>query len=88
MILKKAVLSIIALILFFSSAVNAKSFDNLTESQIAAIQEVIKLSGYKCDTVDSVMSFISSSGATIACNNYIYRYDIENKNGKIVITVK
>lgn len=88
MVLKRIVLSVIYLIFASSFSANAKSFDGVSESQVEAIQEAIRLSGYKCDTVDSVIPFNFSRGFSIWCNNFRYSYELADKGGRIVVTVK
>lgn len=44
--------------------------------------------GYKCDTVSSARPFMNDKGYQLNCNNYRYEYEIEDKGGNFVITVK
>jgi hypothetical protein len=88
MIFKKILLLTIFLMLTISSMVNAKNFDGVSESQAEAIQKAIQLSGYKCDTVENVIPFNFSSGFTIFCNNFRYSYELADKGGRMVVTVK
>lgn len=47
-----------------------------------------KSSGYKCDTVSSARPFMNDKGYQLNCNNYRYKYEIEDKGGNLVVTVK
>jgi hypothetical protein len=57
-----------------------------------ALQAAIKAYGYRCDKVDldSIVPFSWSGkrGYHIYCNEYQYGYEVEDKGGKIVVTVK
>lgn len=88
MILNRMILLGLATILPLSLPVNAKSFDGVSGNQVDAIQKAIKLSGYKCDTVDSIIPFNFSRGFSIWCNNFRYSYELADKGGRMVITVK
>ena len=51
-------------------------------------QVLIRGAGFRCDTVDSVSPFLLSHGFTAHCNGYRYKYEIEDKGGRIIVTVK
>jgi hypothetical protein len=62
--------------------------DKVSQSMIGAAVAVIRLNGYSCDTVSSVIPFLMSEGLTVRCNGYRYAYELANKGGKILVTVK
>jgi len=51
-----------------------------------ALAGAVKLSGYRCDSISGANSFVMSRGYTLACNNFAYKYKIEDKGGRMVIT--
>lgn len=76
--------------LFIATQVMAESsqYSNIAPS----LQKAIQAYGYKCEKVDldSIVPFSWSgkSGYHIYCNEYQYGYEVEDKGGKIVVTVK
>jgi len=54
---------------------------------IEALAGAVKLSGYRCDSISGANSFVWSRGYTLTCNNFSYKYKIEDKGGKMLITV-
>ncbi len=78
------------IIFFIVTQVMAESgqYSNIAPS----LQKAIQAYGYKCDKVDldSIVPFSWSgkSGYHIYCNEYQYGYEVEDKGGKIVVTVK
>lgn len=53
-----------------------------------AVQKVIRLYGFKCDSVDSVIESSWDGSFSVSCNNYYYRYSIDDVGGNWVVTVK
>lgn len=49
---------------------------------------MVKLNGYKCDSVTSTLPFVRSVGYHLVCNNYNYRYELADVGGNWKITVK
>lgn len=50
--------------------------------------QMAQQSGWKCDTVSAFIPFILSRGFTLTCNRYRYDYEIEDRGGNWVITLK
>lgn len=60
--------------------------ENHTQAQAAA--ELVKAYGYRCDSISSFQSFIMGGGYKINCNSFRYTYELEDKGGRWVVTVK
>ncbi len=81
-------LSKILLILILVSGLFGGSVKgNLTDSQVEAVQKMIQLYGYKCDSVDFAQRSSWSGMIDVTCNNYRYSYDLEDKGGTWVVTL-
>lgn len=66
------------------AVINSKIDEEILSQLILAVL----VNGYKCDTVSSAIPYIRGGGYTIQCNNYQYKYEIEDKGGNIVVTVQ
>lgn len=53
-----------------------------------AVQKVIRLYGFRCDSVDSVIESSWDGSYSVYCNDYHYRYSIDDVGGNWVVTVK
>lgn len=62
--------------------------DKVTEEQKDAAMQVIQINGYTCDSIAGMIPFITSEGYNVYCNDHRYSYEIENKGGNWVVTVK
>lgn len=62
--------------------------DRVTDDVIRALVQLVQINGYKCDTVSGAIPFTMSTGYTLYCNNHSYTYEIEDKGGNIIVTVK
>ncbi len=49
---------------------------------------LIRLTGYKCDSISAVREMMLSRGFTVVCNNFYYEYDIEDKGGNWIVTLQ
>lgn len=49
---------------------------------------LIMLYGYRCDSVSSLRPWTWRSGVTVFCNSFRYKYEIEDKGGRWLVTVK
>ncbi|MNV42461.1 hypothetical protein D3C71_1341350 [compost metagenome] len=65
------------------AVINSKIDEDILSQLILAVL----VNGYKCDTVSSAIPYIRGGGYTMQCNNYQYKYEIEDKGGNIVVTV-
>jgi tetratricopeptide (TPR) repeat protein len=54
---------------------------NVTSAQVEALRELVRLHGYRCDSVSAAAAWLLSPGYTLTCNRYRYRYSVEDKGG-------
>ncbi|MEO4078830.1 hypothetical protein ACMGSW_17520 [Acinetobacter baumannii] len=66
------------------AVINSKIDEGILSQLILAVL----VNGYKCDTVSSAIPYIRGGGYTMQCNNYQYKYEIEDKGGSIMVEVK
>jgi len=55
---------------------------------IDALAILVKLNTFKCDSISAVRTWLFSRGYTLVCNNYKYEYEIADKGGHWIVTVK
>jgi len=65
------------------------------DSTIRGKQEVIdelavlvKANTYRCDSISAVRAWLFSRGFTLVCNRFSYEYEIADKGGHWIVTVK
>lgn len=66
------------------AVINSKIDEEILSQLILAVL----MNGYKCDSVSSAIPYIRGGGYTMQCNNYQYKYEIEDKGGSIMVEVK
>jgi hypothetical protein len=95
--MRSVIISCLLLGAFLSSSVSAKSVyveddarlsKDISDDLAIEIANYIKVSGYSCNSVSAVTPFVMSRGFTIVCNQWTYRYELEDKGGNWVVTVK
>ena len=62
--------------------------DSVTERQIEAAVGLVRLQGYRCDSVYAARQMFFENGFVLVCNKARYTYEIRDKGGKPEITVK
>jgi TPR repeat protein len=55
---------------------------------IDALVSLVRLNTYKCESVSVARPWLFSRGYTLLCNNYSYEYEIADKGGHWIVTVK
>lgn len=55
---------------------------------IEALVTVVRSKGYRCDSVTRVGVSLFSRAIHLGCNQFRYRYDVEDKGGNWTVTVK
>ncbi len=60
----------------------------VTKTQIEGAQGLIQLLGYACSSVYAMTSFLFGGGYVVVCNGGRYTYELEDKGGNWVVTVK
>lgn len=71
---------------------NAQYTSDLTRQRAQAIandaSRLIERAGYRCDTVSFVAKWVFSVGFDVKCNHNRYSYEITDKGGNWVATLK
>ncbi len=87
--MKKLILALSIAALSFS--VSATPYDKPVKAeyknQAQAAASLVKAFGYRCDSISAFQPFIMSRGFTLRCNNFSYKYLIEDKGGRWTVTV-
>ncbi len=55
---------------------------------IPQMVKLIRLTGYKCDSISAIREMMLSRGFAVVCNNFNYEYEIEDKGGNWVVTLQ
>ncbi len=55
---------------------------------VNSLVSLVKINGYRCDSLDNARSNLLSSGFSLSCNGYKYQYNIEDRGGRYVVTVE
>ncbi|MBV6560082.1 zinc ribbon domain-containing protein, partial [Acinetobacter baumannii] len=61
--------------------------DQLNEDQVKVAIAFIRLNDYKCDSVSSMAQTRDEKTIRVNCNNYKYKYYINDEGGKWVISL-
>ena len=72
---------------FESDAVISAEINNKSEF-FNTLVSIVKANDYRCDTISSIAPFVFSAGYKFSCNQYRYEYDIADKGGRWIVTVK
>jgi len=90
---KKIAIGVLALVSFSVFAKNvpiekdAEIYSGVSRDVVTALAKGIQKYGYSCNSVSAVTPFAVSRGYHIICNNWTYKYEVEDKGGKMVVTV-
>lgn len=87
--MKKLILALSIAALSFT--VSATPYDQPVKSerkeQAQAAASLVKAYGYRCDSISSFLPHNFSRGFTLRCNNFSYKYLIEDKGGRWTVTL-
>lgn len=53
-----------------------------------SLAQLIKIYGYRCDSISGARQFLSGRGFVVNCNDYRYTYEVEDKGGRWIVTVQ
>lgn len=62
--------------------------ERLTEKNIVGVVGLIVGNGYSCDTISGIVPFPRKTGFYVQCNHFQYQYEVEDKGGNWVVTLK
>ncbi|MCX7314450.1 MAG: hypothetical protein NTV56_22755 [Alphaproteobacteria bacterium] len=54
---------------------------------IRKLAELVRANDYACDSVSAARPMLTSPGFVLSCNKFRYKYDIQDKGGRWVVTV-
>jgi hypothetical protein len=89
--------TILLVTLFFSTQAHAQSIPvepdaimskNAPLAVIDPAVRIIRANGWRCDSVSSLVPFVMSRGFSIVCNHFSYKYELEDRGGNWVATLK
>ncbi|MGE0714810.1 MAG: hypothetical protein AB7P02_05155 [Alphaproteobacteria bacterium] len=93
--MKGAVLAAIAVAIAASPAVaqvavekDAQVSSGVSKDGINAASVLIRASGYSCRSVSSMVRWTWSTGFTVCCNHHQYCYELADKGGNWIVSVK
>lgn len=71
-------------------AVLGSDVENLSNLQevLNAFAGMIRRNGWRCDSISAARKFMFSRGFTVICNDYAYEYEIRDRGGQWVATLK
>ena len=67
---------------------NAIMGKNVSNDTVDFLVASTRLAGYKCDSVSAAFIWNFSVGFDLSCNRFRYKYEIVDKGGKWIVTVK
>ena len=59
----------------------------LTDGQVVAVQKLVQMYGYKCDSVNYASRSNWSGAIRFVCNNNRYVYEVKDVGGRWTVTV-
>jgi hypothetical protein len=61
----------------------AQDFDLMTE-----LAHFVRASGYRCDSISALQPLPASRGYKLVCDRFSYKYAIDQKDGRSIVTVE
>lgn len=93
--MKKLLIITTAAMLSFSVAANAPATPIEDPNKLDfpvdvanALAALVRLNGYRCDSISAARKFLSGRGFVLNCNNWSYKYEIEDKGGRWIVSVQ
>lgn len=89
----RKVLVVFAVLGFFSQPALAQRIEKpggwdgaVSQKDAITLAKLINAYGYKCATISSVRKMIAKRGFTVYCNNFNYKFNVEDRGGKYSVT--
>lgn len=85
---------VLALVLSCASAAgqtvesDARIQEGISSEGVTAAATLIRARGYSCRTVSSMQRFLWSTGFNVCCQQFRYCYELADKGGNWIVTVK
>lgn len=67
---------------------NAMIHEDVTHELTQMLAALIRINGYRCDSIAAARPFLLSAGFHVYCNKLRYRYELADKGGNWIVTVK
>jgi len=61
----------------------AQDFDLMYE-----LAHFVRASGYRCDSISALQPLPPARGYKLVCNRFSYKYAIDNKDGRSIVTAE
>lgn len=74
--------------LFCINTLNAETKGGLADSQVEAVQQLIHLYGYRCDSVNYASRSAWDGSIRVTCNESKYVYELKDVGGNWTVKVK
>lgn len=58
----------------------------VSQKDTITLPKLINAYGFKCATISSVRKMIIKRGFTVYCNNFNYKFNVEDRGGKYSVT--
>ena len=73
-----------------AGAIVDPKLEELSNSQelFDSLALMIRARGWRCDSISAVRRFFWGRGFDVKCNRYSYHYQIEDRGGRWVVTLK
>jgi hypothetical protein len=55
--------------------------------QMDELAHFVRASGYRCESISALRPMPPSHGYKLVCNRFAYRYEVEDKDGRWIVTV-
>lgn len=71
-------------------AILGSEFKKLSNRQkvLNALATMIRLKGWRCDSISVARKFVFSRGFTVICNRFAYEYEVKDRGGRWVVTLE
>lgn len=58
------------------------------QAVLNALARMIRLKGWRCDSISVARKFLFSRGFTVICNRFAYEYEVKDRGGRWVVTLE
>lgn len=63
-------------------------YEGMSSKQVQALAKAVRASGYSCNSISSARPFMIDNGWHITCNNWRYKYEIQDRGGRVFVIPK
>ncbi|MDX8521128.1 hypothetical protein [Mesorhizobium dulcispinae] len=62
--------------------------DQISRSILEPAVNMVRLHGWRCDSISALRPFLMSRGFAVVCNGFNYTYNFEDKGGNWIVSVE